>query len=84
MNLLVSYNKCVNVKPYFRSNFVRYNTNMMVLLNWFQFTCAAPSHVPHMLDRGNHCGTGDVWVCNSDGYVGQVCILSMVGQIQVR
>ena len=37
-----------------------------------------------MLDRGNHCGSGDVWVCNSDGYVGQVCILSMGDQIQVK
>ena len=37
-----------------------------------------------MLDRGNHCGTGDVWVCNSDGYVGQVWILSMAGEIQVK
>jgi hypothetical protein len=37
-----------------------------------------------MLDRGNHCGSGDVWVCNSDGYVGQVCILSMGEQIQVN
>ena len=37
-----------------------------------------------MLDRGNHCGSGDVWVCNSDGYVGQVCILRMGAQIQVR
>ena len=33
-----------------------------------QFTCAAPT-------TGE---TGrDVWVCNSDGYVGQVCILSL-------
>ncbi|KAL1131698.1 hypothetical protein AAG570_011311, partial [Ranatra chinensis] len=33
-----------------------------------QFTCAAPT-----------CGPGarDVWVCNSDGYVGQVCVLSL-------
>ncbi|GLV39352.1 uncharacterized protein CBL_13229 [Carabus blaptoides fortunei] len=36
-----------------------------------QFTCAAPtltsmSNVPR-----------DVWVCNSDGYVGQVCVLSL-------
>ncbi|XP_048589750.1 uncharacterized protein LOC5516516 isoform X2 [Nematostella vectensis] len=47
-----------------------------------QFTCSSPSLVPHMLDRGNHCGSGDVWVCNSDGYVGQVCILSMGENIQ--
>ncbi|XP_024084629.1 rho guanine nucleotide exchange factor 17 isoform X2 [Cimex lectularius] len=33
-----------------------------------QFTCAAPTHGP---------GPRDVWVCNSDGYVGQVCILSL-------
>lgn len=47
-----------------------------------QFTCASPCQVPHVLDRGNHCGSGDVWVCNSDGYVGQVCILRMGSQIQ--
>ncbi|XP_022238616.1 rho guanine nucleotide exchange factor 17-like [Limulus polyphemus] len=36
-----------------------------------QFTCAAPT-------LGlNHFGLKDVWVCNSDGYVGQVCILSL-------
>ncbi|XP_044257449.1 rho guanine nucleotide exchange factor 17 [Tribolium madens] len=33
-----------------------------------QFTCAAPT----LGDNGK-----DVWVCNSDGYVGQVCILSL-------
>ncbi|XP_073986302.1 rho guanine nucleotide exchange factor 17 isoform X2 [Rhodnius prolixus] len=33
-----------------------------------QFTCAAPTFGP---------GPRDVWVCNSDGYVGQVCILSL-------
>lgn len=47
-----------------------------------QFTCSSPSQVPHMLDRGNHNGSGDVWVCNSDGYVGQGCILRMGVQIQ--
>lgn len=31
-----------------------------------QFTCAAPT-----------LGSQDVWVCNSDGYVGQVCVLSL-------
>lgn len=31
-----------------------------------QFTCAAASH-----------NQQDVWVCNSDGYVGQVCILTL-------
>ncbi|XP_014488562.1 PREDICTED: rho guanine nucleotide exchange factor 17 isoform X2 [Dinoponera quadriceps] len=35
-----------------------------------QFTCAAPT-----LASGQ--GTRDVWVCNSDGYVGQVCVLSL-------
>lgn len=33
-----------------------------------QFTCAAPT-------LGD--SSRDVWVCNSDGYVGQVCILSL-------
>lgn len=33
-----------------------------------QFTCAAPT-------LGNQ---KDVWVCNSDGYVGQVCVLSLL------
>ncbi|XP_032783491.2 LOW QUALITY PROTEIN: uncharacterized protein LOC116921335 [Daphnia magna] len=36
-----------------------------------QFTCAAPTvtwNTQHL---------NDVWVCNSDGYVGQVCILSL-------
>ncbi|XP_012280572.1 rho guanine nucleotide exchange factor 17 isoform X3 [Orussus abietinus] len=35
-----------------------------------QFTCAAPT-------LANGEGTRDVWVCNSDGYVGQVCVLSL-------
>ncbi|XP_029163027.1 rho guanine nucleotide exchange factor 17 isoform X6 [Nylanderia fulva] len=35
-----------------------------------QFTCAAPTLV-------NGQGSKDVWVCNSDGYVGQVCVLSL-------
>ncbi|XP_071951470.1 rho guanine nucleotide exchange factor 17-like [Antedon mediterranea] len=36
-----------------------------------QFTCAAPS----LGTMSN--SLRDVWVCNSDGYVGQVCLLSM-------
>ncbi|XP_036141211.1 uncharacterized protein LOC105833654 isoform X3 [Monomorium pharaonis] len=35
-----------------------------------QFTCAAPT-------LANGQGSKDVWVCNSDGYVGQVCVLSL-------
>lgn len=36
-----------------------------------QFTCAAPT-------LGlNAFNLRDVWVCNSDGYVGQVCVLSL-------
>ncbi|XP_076476414.1 rho guanine nucleotide exchange factor 17 isoform X6 [Bombus vancouverensis nearcticus] len=35
-----------------------------------QFTCAAPT-------LANGQGSRDVWVCNSDGYVGQVCVLSL-------
>ncbi|GFG38293.1 hypothetical protein Cfor_08933, partial [Coptotermes formosanus] len=36
-----------------------------------QFTCAAPT-------LGlNAYNMRDVWVCNSDGYVGQVCVLSL-------
>ncbi|KAM3837427.1 LOW QUALITY PROTEIN: rho guanine nucleotide exchange factor 17 [Vipera latastei] len=35
-----------------------------------QFSCASPSH--------NHPENAyEVWVCNSDGYVGQVCLLSI-------
>ncbi|GAB6028699.1 hypothetical protein CHUAL_004523 [Chamberlinius hualienensis] len=36
-----------------------------------QFTCAAPT-----LGLNVH-NMRDVWVCNSDGYVGQVCVLSL-------
>lgn len=36
-----------------------------------QFTCASPTLGP------NQFGFKDVWICNSDGYVGQVCVLSM-------
>ncbi|XP_062861168.1 rho guanine nucleotide exchange factor 17-like [Trichomycterus rosablanca] len=35
-----------------------------------QFSCASPSHS----SVENVC---EVWVCNSDGYVGQVCVLSI-------
>lgn len=35
-----------------------------------QFSCASPSHsCPE--------NTYEVWVCNSDGYVGQVCLLNI-------
>ena len=27
---------------------------------------------------------GEVWVCNSDGYVGQVCLISMVPEAQSK
>ncbi|KAL7632553.1 UNVERIFIED_CONTAM: hypothetical protein RMT77_017120 [Armadillidium vulgare] len=36
-----------------------------------QFTCAAPT-----LGLNAH-NLKDVWVCNSDGYVGQVCVMSL-------
>lgn len=36
-----------------------------------QFTCAAPT----LTSMSN--APRDVWVCNSDGYVGQVCVLSL-------
>ncbi|NXS71642.1 ARHGH factor, partial [Pandion haliaetus] len=35
-----------------------------------QFSCASPSH-------GSPESSHEVWVCNSDGYVGQVCLLSI-------
>lgn len=50
-----------------------------------QFTCAAPSHVngfSDIMNQPNICG--DVWVCNSDGYVGQVCLLSMIPEAQSK
>ncbi|XP_078048564.1 rho guanine nucleotide exchange factor 17 isoform X1 [Augochlora pura] len=36
-----------------------------------QFTCAAPTLTNGQVSR-------DVWVCNSDGFVGQVCVLSLM------
>ncbi|KAK7096810.1 rho guanine nucleotide exchange factor 17-like [Littorina saxatilis] len=36
-----------------------------------QFSCAAP------IDGVNASGYRDVWVCNSDGYVGHMCLLSL-------
>lgn len=36
-----------------------------------QFTCASPTLTC------TSSTSQDVWVCNSDGYVGQVCILSL-------
>ncbi|CAH2054781.1 unnamed protein product, partial [Iphiclides podalirius] len=41
-----------------------------------QFTCAAPTLPP----KGQ---SPDVWVCNSDGYVGQVCVLTLTPKPQV-
>lgn len=40
-----------------------------------QFTCAAPTLSSMSGPNGSSCH--DVWVCNSDGYVGQVCVLSL-------
>lgn len=34
------------------------------------------------MNQPNICG--DVWVCNSDGYVGQVCLLSMIPEAQSK
>ncbi|CAG9855071.1 unnamed protein product [Phyllotreta striolata] len=39
-----------------------------------QFTCAAPTLCEN---------SQDVWVCNSDGYVGQVCVLSLAQEPNV-
>lgn len=45
------------------------------LLYWYmctlQFSCAAP------IDGVNNSGYREVWVCNSDGYVGHMCLLSL-------
>ncbi|XP_043279981.1 uncharacterized protein [Venturia canescens] len=38
-----------------------------------QFTCAAPTIATGQTPR-------DVWVCNSDGYVGQICVLSLISE----
>ena len=38
-----------------------------------QFTCAAPTTANGQTPR-------DVWVCNSDGYVGQICVLSLISE----
>ena len=43
----------------------------MHVLFVFQFSCAAP------IDGLNANGHRDVWVCNSDGYVGHMCLLSL-------
>jgi hypothetical protein len=37
----------------------------------FQFSCAAP------IDGVNSTGYRDVWVCNCDGYVGHMSLLSL-------
>lgn len=42
-----------------------------------QFTCAAPTLA------GPGPAASDVWVCNSDGYVGQVCVLSLTPEPSV-
>jgi len=48
-----------------------------------QFTCAAPSRVTTIGDISDPAG-GDIWVCNSDGYVGHFCPVSMVPEAQSR
>lgn len=51
----------------------------------FQFTCAAPSHVSgQMLKPRSPTSSCDVWVCNSDGYVGQVCLLALVPEAEPK
>lgn len=49
-----------------------------VLWRFPQFSCAAPtlSSCPEP--------TPEVWVCNSDGYVGQVCLLSLRAEPDVE
>ncbi|KAK3925866.1 Rho guanine nucleotide exchange factor 17, partial [Frankliniella fusca] len=47
-----------------------------------QFTCAAPTLPGPVGPHGSH-PTRDVWVCNSDGYVGQVCVLSLLPEPNV-
>ena len=38
---------------------------------FLQFSCAAP------IEGVNNKNQRDVWVCNSDGYVGHMCLLSL-------
>ena len=44
---------------------------LMLFLYIFQFSCAAP------IEGVNNKNQRDVWVCNSDGYVGHMCLLSL-------
>ncbi|XP_041438753.1 rho guanine nucleotide exchange factor 17 isoform X2 [Xenopus laevis] len=45
-----------------------------------QFSCASPSPPSHSCLENVH----EVWVCNSDGYVGQVCLLSIKNEPSVE
>ncbi|KAE8737514.1 hypothetical protein FOCC_FOCC017022, partial [Frankliniella occidentalis] len=47
-----------------------------------QFTCAAPTLPGPAMPQGGQ-PPRDVWVCNSDGYVGQVCVLSLLPEPNV-
>ncbi|XP_065667307.1 MATH and LRR domain-containing protein PFE0570w isoform X2 [Hydra vulgaris] len=51
-----------------------------------QFTCASPNQtIGNYSDMSPQQSiNGEVWVCNSDGYVGQVCLISMVPEAQSK
>lgn len=70
----------ISVYKYSISKDLRFDLHSFVnivdkLLYWYmctlQFSCAAP------IDGVNNSGYREVWVCNSDGYVGHMCLLSL-------
>ena len=53
------------------SKFLRDSFRLTLFPSYWQFSCAAP------IDGLNGKSHRDVWVCNSDGYVGHMCLLSL-------
>eukprot|EP00111_Clytia_hemisphaerica_P007124 TCONS_00020705-protein len=64
----------------------QYPTPITKTRSGMQFTCAAPSYINSFTGASTEENRmpGDVWVCNSDGYVGQVCLLSMIPGVQSK
>lgn len=59
-----------NTRPPYEKAMDRNEPGLIFLVS-SQFSCAAP------IDGVNSRSQRDVWVCNSDGYVGHMCLLSL-------
>ena len=74
--------RCIVIKRYTNSRYFTVHRTRLTDCICCQFSCAALTEPDATSQTGKSNGGGggvdrEVWVCNSDGYVGHMCLLSL-------